>query len=353
MERHQLTQLTLLDFSNAFNSVDSDILIATLKSLNFSPSCTDWFRSYLEGRFQCVRLRDGAVSGWMELRAGVPQGGILSPLLFSIFIGPITRNISCNYHLYADDLQIYTHFRMENISDAVHNTSQCLQQISDWATSHGLILNPSKSQTMFVGIHYYITKLKPLNIPVTIMNSICIPYSTVVRDLGLMVDQRLSWQQHVNGVRRRFFCTFHSLKRFQKFLPTKVRIVLVQALLLSHIDYADAAYVDLDQDLLDKLERLQNIGIRYIFNLKKYDHITEHRNGLRWLTMRQRRELHILTLVHKALYAPSSPNYIKEMFEYLASHGLPLRSNDERLLTIPQHTTNFLAHSFMVHGARL
>ena len=87
MERHQLTQLTLLDFSNAFNSVDSDILIATLKSLNFSPSCTDWFRSYLEGRFQCVRLRDGAVSGWMELRAGVPQGGILSSLLFS---SPVT-----------------------------------------------------------------------------------------------------------------------------------------------------------------------------------------------------------------------------------------------------------------------
>lgn len=103
MDDKLLTILTLLDFSSAFNSVDFDILLAILRSLNVSSSATAWFESYLRGRSQRVRC-DEATSDWCDLVAGVPQGGVLSPLLFSIFINTATTVISSNFHLYADDL---------------------------------------------------------------------------------------------------------------------------------------------------------------------------------------------------------------------------------------------------------
>lgn len=98
MDNQQLTVLILLDFSNAFNSVDFDILLGILRTLNISPPVIDWFHSYLHGRQQRIRT-DEACSDWVVLNAGVPQGGVLSPLLFSIFINEITRSVSCQYHL--------------------------------------------------------------------------------------------------------------------------------------------------------------------------------------------------------------------------------------------------------------
>ncbi|KAA5553110.1 hypothetical protein F3G54_32640, partial [Pseudomonas aeruginosa] len=93
MERKSITILVLLDFSNAFNSVDFDILLGILSSLNVSSSVIQWFNSYLRGRSQSVRYEE-SFSEWCDLTAGVPQGGVLSPLLFSVFINTISQSIS-------------------------------------------------------------------------------------------------------------------------------------------------------------------------------------------------------------------------------------------------------------------
>lgn len=106
MEQGNLTVLVLLDFSNAFNTVDSDILIGILRSLNVSASVSGWFSSYLSGRRQRIRIED-TFSSWCSTSIGVPQGGVLSALLFGIFIN-LSNNLVSSYHLYADDLQIYT-----------------------------------------------------------------------------------------------------------------------------------------------------------------------------------------------------------------------------------------------------
>jgi hypothetical protein len=194
--------------------------------------------------------------------------------------------------------------------------------------------------------------LKYINIPSTSFKNLIIPYLTTVKNLGVIFDEKLSWQQHIDHIKKKFFYSMHNLKLLQKFLPTNIKTLLVRSLLIPHLDYADSVFLDLNQDLLNSLERLQNMGIRFIFNIKKFDHITSYRNQLKWLTMRQRRKLHLLLLVHKTLYSASSPYYLKEMFEFLASHGLPLRSNNERLLSIPTHNTTQFSKSFTVHGAR-
>ena len=120
IDNQQVTLLVLLDFSNAFNTVDFDILLAILKSINLSSTATEWFSSYLRGRRQSVIL-DGRQSSLSLINAGVPQGGVLSSLLFSIFINTLTLYISSSYHFYADDLQIYTTVPANEISSAAAN----------------------------------------------------------------------------------------------------------------------------------------------------------------------------------------------------------------------------------------
>lgn len=113
MDDRQPTLLTLLDFSSAFNCVDYEILLAILRSLNVSESLAEWFHSYLHGRQQRVRA-DDLFSDCYDVTAGVPQGGIHSPLLFSVFINSLVSVITFSaYHLYADDLQLYSPFKLE------------------------------------------------------------------------------------------------------------------------------------------------------------------------------------------------------------------------------------------------
>lgn len=128
MDCSKLTLLALLDFSNAFNTVDCDILLSLLRTINISQIAINWFHSYLRGRRQRFCIED-TNSSWCTTAAGVPQSSVLSPLLFSIFINSISNNLSSSYHLYADDLQIYFQTSLIQLSHAVsilnkdlHNT---------------------------------------------------------------------------------------------------------------------------------------------------------------------------------------------------------------------------------------
>ncbi|RVE43482.1 hypothetical protein evm_011880 [Chilo suppressalis] len=169
MENLQLTALTLLDFSSAFNNVDFEILLSLLCSLNISPAVIDWFRSYLHGRRQRVVVGE-SFSQWCTLTAGVPQGGVLSPLPFAIFINSITLNLTSTCHLYADDLQIYTRARLENLNSAINILNSDLPLITEWSHSFGLTINPTKTQCIIIGSPYFISRMDFKQLPSVTLN---------------------------------------------------------------------------------------------------------------------------------------------------------------------------------------
>ncbi|MDW0176924.1 MAG: reverse transcriptase family protein [Nitrososphaeraceae archaeon] len=352
MNNTQITILVLLDFSNAFNSVDFDILLARLKALNISQPSLDWFKSYLHGRKQSVKTSN-TCSEWTDLVAGVPQGGVLSPLLFSIFIDTVVKNLRSRHHLYADDLQIYIHSDPSSISTAIGDINADLCHIGQWAQKMGLLINPSKSQAIVIGSQRILSKICIPDLPSLSINDTVIPFTSTVKDLGLLIDQNLSWQPQVNSVGRKIFSRIHSLKRLQQFIPIKTKVHLCQTLLLPVLDYGDVCYLDLTEDRLNKLERLQNLCIRYIFGLRKYDHISEFRSRLNWVEIRDRRNLHILCLLFNILKNPRSPAYLHSSFTALAAHGLGLRSENLLTLLIPKHSSSFFQYSFTVHAAKL
>lgn len=352
MDDRKLTVLLLLDFSNAFNSIDFDILLGILLSLNISSNVVDWFRSYLVGRSQRVRVKD-LFSNWCKLSAGVPQGGVLSPLLFSIFINTVTYLISSHFHLYADDLQLYRHFNVEDLVSAFDAINTDLDNIHSWAKSFGLVLNPSKSQALLIGSRFLHNSIGNSSIPQLKYNDSIINLNSTGRNLGLIFSSDFSWVAYTNHIHNKVYRSFHSLKHLQNFLPFKTKISLVQTLIFPIIDYADSCYPDATEEILDRLERLQNVCIRYIFGLRKFDHISSFRKKLGWLPIRLRRNSRLLSLLYNILFNPSYPSYLRDRFDFLYPLDLPCRPCVRNLLRVPVHNTSYFSSSFSVRAVKL
>ena len=144
----------------------------------------------------------------------------------------------------------------------------------------------------------------------------------------------------------------HSLKRLKNFLPPDLKRILVQTLVIPHFDYCDILLTDLAENLSDKLQRVHNMCIRYIFNIRRYEHISPSFEDLSWLRLNDRRTLHSLVLLFQILRT-SSPNYLASRFHFLSSnHDLNTRSQHNLTLSIPYHRTCLYFISYSVSYSR-
>uniref|UniRef100_A0A8D2IPS6 Reverse transcriptase domain-containing protein n=1 Tax=Varanus komodoensis TaxID=61221 RepID=A0A8D2IPS6_VARKO len=151
-DRGSASLLVLLDLSAAFDTIDHNILLNRLAGLGVGGTTWRWFRSYLNGRFQKVVLGDYGSVPW-QLCHGVPQGSILSPLLFNIYmklLGEVIRRCGLRNHQYADDTQLYLSFST-NPGEAVAVLSRCLAEVMGWMRANKLKLNPDKTEVLLVG----------------------------------------------------------------------------------------------------------------------------------------------------------------------------------------------------------
>ena len=203
-----------------------------------------------------------------------------------------------------------------------------------------------------MGSSRMLNKVDWSTIPSITFDGSVIPFSNKVKNLGVIFDSELSWRPHITELSRRLFLSSKSLGRLRNFLPITTKIKLAETLLLPILDYADVSYLDLTQEQLNKLERLQNFCIRFIFGLRKYDHVSEFRKKLKWLPIRFRRNTHILSFLYSILYIPSTPDYLKERFEFLScSHNL--RPSTKLRLNTPVHNSTFYNNSFTVKAIQL
>ena len=227
-----------------------------------------------------------------------------------------------------------------------------LQSLSVWAFKNCLLINPSKSQTIIIGYHKLLAKLNYNTIHNLTLNGKIIPFQNSVRNLGLHMTNDLSWTGHVKHLCNKTYASLHSLNRLKNFLPTKLKTMLVQSLIMPHFDYCDVVYNDLTEDLSIRLQRAQNSCVRFILGIKKSDHITPGFRQLNWLRLNDRRNLHSVCLVHRIL-SSSVPSYLASNFEYLHSnHNFNTRSRSGTQLAFPIHRTSLLDNSVTINAIR-
>ena len=152
--RGELTALSLLDLSAAFDTIDHDLLLSRLTEWSgIDGVVLQWVRSYLTGRSQLVK-GNRVLSTPQLLLCGVPQSSVLGPLLFTMYTTPLSSIITAfglKHHLYADDTQIYTSFVAEDITQSLIVVLNCMLTIQVWMNINMLKLNPSKTEFMIIG----------------------------------------------------------------------------------------------------------------------------------------------------------------------------------------------------------
>ena len=307
----ELTILVLLDYSKAFDTINHRLLYAKLQSLGFDFSAISWICSYLTDRKQKVKTTT-TESGWETVKNGVPQGSVLGPLLFSILVHDIGKCIqNGKYHMYADDTQIYYRMHIHQIYDTINRINEDIARVVKYSENNCLKINAKKSYCIYIGSKHSLRQINAANH--VILNNQPIKRVHTVKNLGVLFDENLTWEHHIKDIIKGAFFKLKQFYRFKYFLNTQTKHRLVEVYVLSKLNYCNTVTQGITTELKYKLQRLQNTCIRYIYNLKKYDHITPHLEKLNTLNIENRTKYQGLSQMHKIIKGIAPPYLIERL----------------------------------------
>ena len=351
-DKKKLSALVLLDLSAAFDTVDHKILISRL-SLNFgiSDSALSLLSSYLSNRTQSVTV-EGHVSEPILVTTGVPQGSVLGPLLFSLYITPLTYQLGgsdISFHLYADDTQLYISFSANDCSSALQQLSNTLDSVHEWLTCNYLSLNASKTEFLIIGNKQQRSKLSLCSL--TFSDSTIDPCSTV-RNLGVVFDADLNLKKQISTVSKSCHFFIRQLRQIRPILDHNSAVMLANSLVSSKLDFCNSLYAGLPKTSIHRLQLVQNSLVRAIFpSVKRSEHITPLLRSLHWLPVEQRISFKIALITFKTLQF-HSPKYLAKLLTIPnSSHNS--RSASSSRLFVPRVNSSTGQRSFFFHAPTL
>ena len=276
-DKNSATVLMLLDLSAAFDTVDHNILLKILKDdIGITGKPLKWFRSFLSGRCQRIRL-GSTVSDMVYLLFGVPQGSVLGPVLFNLYIRSLYGTIEragFNVEGYADDHQVYVSFLPAGQSHALTSALQnCFSIIQQWMHKYCLQLNPGKTQLMVIGPPNI---LRNVQIHGAILTSgICIRFLKHAKNLGVIFDESLSFRKQITELKKDSFRLLRQIRKLRFLFTEKQLKLIVNSLVVCKLDYCNSLYYGINEHQLNELQLIQNAAGKAVFGLYKHDHLDD------------------------------------------------------------------------------
>ena len=245
----------------------------------------DLIASYLQGRTQRVVIGEQSSSPSM-LMSGVPQGSVLDPLLFSLYVQTIGNSIRAHglfYHQYADDLQLYCHFALtkQALAEAMRHIEKCVDKLNDWTTVNMLSMNDSNTQYLPIVPKSAAWLLDDVN--VIRIGDDTVTAATNVRNLGVHFDHHLDINSQISHVISA--CSHHMRKinHISRYLPTTTKERVINALITSRIDYCNSLLYNTSANYISHLQRMYNAAARLILCRPRTDRATPLLRKLHWL----------------------------------------------------------------------
>jgi len=231
-----INAVVFLDFKKAFDTVDHEILLTKMNQCGIQGKTLDWFKLYFTNRTQRCSV-NGCLSDFTTLKCGVPQGTILGPLLFLIYINNLPDCLSFSTpRMYADDTHItYAGSDLHLIQSSL---SHDLEKLSKWLVSNRLTLNATKTEFMLIGSRQILSTLSDtLERPI---DDVRIEKVPSVKSPGIYIDENLTWHSHIDKLCKKIASAIGAIKRVKPFVPQSTLLNIYNSLVQSH--FATAAY---------------------------------------------------------------------------------------------------------------
>lgn len=349
-----MTLLGLLDMSAAFDCIDHSLLLQRLeKTFGLTGVVLRWLESFLSDRTQEV-FYNGELSAVQRIYHGVPQGSVLGPLLFNLYTADVNLVVThhgLQFHQYADDCQVYVSAPVDEASTTIARLSRCVTDVESWLSASRLRLNPAKTVLIWLGSRQQVDKISDHEVPIL---SSAITTVDTARDLGVVLDSHLTMSAHVSSVCWSAYCFLRQLRPVARSLSVDAAKTVVHAFISSHLDYCNSLVYGITDNLLRRLQSVQNAAARLVTGTRRCGHITPVLRQLHWLPLRQRVEFKLAVLMFKALN-DLAPQYLSDDCQLVAASGCRhhLRSSQSFKCSITSTSTRLGDRAFSAAGPRI
>ena len=251
-EDYEEVRAVFLDISKAFDKVWHEELIFKLKQNGISGNVLNLIQNYLQNRKQRVVI-NGVQSDWEPIFSGVPQGSVLGPLLFLIYINDLTANITSNMKLFADDSSLFS--RVRNVNLTHDQLVGDLDIITNWANQWKMKFNPDISKQAIEVI--YSIKYKKESHPMLDFNEVPVARETSTKHLAIILDDRLIFRKHIQEAITNAKKGIALMKFLSKYVTPVVLDKTYKMYVRPHLDYVDVIYDNQLVDMMNSLESIQ------------------------------------------------------------------------------------------------
>jgi len=294
------TDLILLDFSKAFDKVSHEHLYHKLHHYGIRGNTLEWLKDFLTGRKQQV-LVNGEQSDSTQVTSGVPQGTVLAPLLFLCFINDLPKNILSTVRIYADDVILYT--PVNSIEDC-YQLQNDLATLERWANQWKMTFNIQKCEFLRITL-----KKKPILHQYTLYDTV-VQEVTQTKYLGLTIDSRLSWTEHIRQITKKANNVKGFLQRNLQSCPISVKESCYKSFIKPILEYACVVWDPYKQKDILAIESVQRRCARFVCNnYSSYASVTNMLQNLNWPSLassrHQLKAIALFKIMHQLVVIPT------------------------------------------------
>ena len=341
-DKKEKVGLFLMDLSKAFDCIPHELMIAKLNAYGFEKPALKLIYSYLKDRKQRVKIKNIEYSSWKDILNGVPQGSVLGPLLFNIFINDLFYFVeNSNIYKFAEDNTLsVAHVNLETI---IHKLESDIDYLNTWFKENGLLLNEKKCQFMIVESLNSRLESYKLNI-----NNKEIEEVKLVKLLGITFDNNMAMSEHIRSLCKKAGAKISALARISPFLNERKRIILMKSFIVSQFNYCPIIWMYCQRRSNNLINKIHERALRIAYNdyvssfdslLEKDESVTFHQKNVQSLC------LEIYKTTHNV-----NPSFMNEVFTI---KNQPYNTRKQNLAYPNPHTVTYGLHTFGYRGSLL